>query len=86
MWNQDELVCDIFASFVTTCQGMQRICDVRREFTLNMISEWFLEAANHTCGAYDRGVNELDLAGLTAMPSIKVRASCCPCSTRVGWW
>jgi len=25
---------------------------LRREFTLNMISEWFIEAANHTCAAH----------------------------------
>eukprot|EP00884_Botryococcus_braunii_P015938 jgi/Botrbrau1/3027/Bobra.0070s0023.1 len=25
------------------------------EFTLNMISEWFIESANFTCGNYDRG-------------------------------
>jgi flavin reductase (DIM6/NTAB) family NADH-FMN oxidoreductase RutF len=44
-----------------------------REFTLNMMSEWFLEAANHTCGEYDRGVNEMELAGLTPVPSVKAR-------------
>lgn len=43
-----------------------------REFTLNMMSEWFLEAANHTCGNYDRGVNEVELAGLTPVPSVRV--------------
>lgn len=37
-----------------------------------MMSEWFLEAANHTCGNYDRGVNEIGLAGLTPMPSVRV--------------
>ncbi len=45
---------------------------VRREFTLNMISEWFLESANFTCGNYDRGVDELQLANFTPLPSIKV--------------
>lgn len=39
---------------------------------MNMMSEWFLEAANHTCGNYDRGVNEIELAGLTPVPSIRV--------------
>ncbi|EIE20364.1 hypothetical protein COCSUDRAFT_54305 [Coccomyxa subellipsoidea C-169] len=43
------------------------------EFTLNMMSEWFLEAANHTCGNYDRGVNEIELAGLTPTPSVRVK-------------
>ena len=42
------------------------------EFTLNMMSEWFLESANHTCGSYDRGVDELRLSSLTPIPSVKV--------------
>ena len=42
------------------------------EFTLNMMSEWFLESANHTCGSYDRGVDELQLSSLTPIPSVKV--------------
>ena len=46
-----------------------------REFTLNMISEWFLEAANHTCGSYDPEIDELALAGLTAVPSKRVRCT-----------
>lgn len=37
-----------------------------------MMSEWFLESANHTCGNYDRGVNEIELAGLTPMASVRV--------------
>jgi hypothetical protein len=44
-----------------------------REFTINLISEWFVEAANHTCGEYDRGVNEIELSGLTPVPSVKVQ-------------
>ena len=44
-----------------------------REFTINLISEWFVEAANHTCGNYDRGVNETELSGLTPLPSVKVQ-------------
>ena len=35
------------------------------EFVVNIISTWFLEAANHTCGNYDPDVDEFDLAGLT---------------------
>ncbi|CAK0787301.1 hypothetical protein CVIRNUC_010519 [Coccomyxa viridis] len=45
-----------------------------KEFTINLISEWFVEAANHTCGNYDRGVNEIELSGLTPIPSVKVKA------------
>lgn len=36
-----------------------------REFVVNIVSEWMLAAANHTCGFYDRGVDEMGLAGLT---------------------
>ncbi|KAK9833388.1 hypothetical protein WJX81_000759 [Elliptochloris bilobata] len=43
------------------------------EFTLNMMSEWFVESANHTCGSYDRGVDELELAGLMPVPSVIVK-------------
>eukprot|EP00879_Flechtneria_rotunda_P032848 GHRR01036248.1.p1 GENE.GHRR01036248.1~~GHRR01036248.1.p1 ORF type:complete len:212 (+),score=66.53 GHRR01036248.1:202-837(+) len=41
-------------------------------FTLNMMSEWFVEAANHTCGDYDRGVDEFKVSGLTPIPSKRV--------------
>ncbi|EFJ43026.1 hypothetical protein VOLCADRAFT_96769 [Volvox carteri f. nagariensis] len=44
-----------------------------REFVVNVISEWFVEAANHTCGDYPPGVDEMRLAGLHPMPSTKVR-------------
>ena len=37
-----------------------------------MISEWFVEAANHTCGNYDPEVDEVALAGFTAVPSERV--------------
>lgn len=40
---------------------------------VNLISEWFVEAANHTCGEYPRGVDELALSGLTPAPSTRVR-------------
>eukprot|EP00878_Enallax_costatus_P004685 GHUV01004933.1.p1 GENE.GHUV01004933.1~~GHUV01004933.1.p1 ORF type:complete len:211 (+),score=50.69 GHUV01004933.1:316-948(+) len=44
-----------------------------KEFTINIMSEWFVEAANHTCGAFDRGVNEFELSGLTPVPSQRVK-------------
>ncbi len=37
-----------------------------------MMSEWFVKAANHTCGPFDPDVDELELAGLTAIPSVRV--------------
>jgi len=39
------------------------------QFVVNIISSWFVESANHTCGAFDPEVNEMDVAGLTAVPS-----------------
>ena len=41
-----------------------------REFTVNIISEWFLEAANHTCGPFDPDVDEMALAGLTPVSTL----------------
>lgn len=43
-----------------------------REFVVNIMSEWFVEAANHTCGPYDAGQNEFEIAGLTPLPSVAV--------------
>ena len=47
--------------------------DTHSEFVVNIMSEWFVEAANHTCGDYPRGVDEMKLAGLTPLASTKVR-------------
>ncbi len=38
-----------------------------------MISDWFVEAANFTCGAFDAGVDEMDMTGLAPMPSVRVK-------------
>ena len=54
-------------------QNLEWCCNARREFTINLISEWFVEAAHHTCGNYDRGVDEIELSGLTPVPSVKVQ-------------
>ena len=43
-----------------------------REFVTSIISEWFLEAANHTCGPYDADIDEMKLANLTPIPSERV--------------
>ena len=40
----------------------------------HVISEWFLEAANHTCGPYDPDVDEMKLANLTPLKSHVVRS------------
>jgi flavin reductase (DIM6/NTAB) family NADH-FMN oxidoreductase RutF len=43
------------------------------EFTVNIMSLWFVEAANHTSGNYNRGVNEFEIAGLTQLASELVK-------------
>lgn len=56
--------------------GMKDTCAnalATKEFVVNIMSQWFVEAANHTCGNYDAGVNEFELAGLTPLPSEVVR-------------
>ena len=40
-----------------------------------MISNWFIEAANFTSGAFEPGVDEVDMSGLTPMPSVRVGAN-----------
>jgi len=52
--------------------NFKAFCKLRREFVVNIISEWFMEAANHCCGAFDYGVNEMELSGLTPVPSAKI--------------
>ena len=42
------------------------------EFVVNIMSEWFVEAANHCCGNFDYEENEMQLSGLTPLPSLKV--------------
>mmetsp|Transcript_34059 Transcript_34059/g.87319 ORF Transcript_34059/g.87319 Transcript_34059/m.87319 type:complete len:275 (-) Transcript_34059:102-926(-) len=44
-----------------------------KEFVVNIMSDWYVEAANHTCGNFDPDVNEMELAGLTPQPSTCVR-------------
>lgn len=40
-----------------------------RECVVNIMSDWFVEAANYTCGPYDAGQDEFEIAGLTPLPS-----------------
>lgn len=44
------------------------------EFVVNIISEWYVEAANHTCGDFPPGADEAAAAGLTPVPSVAVKA------------
>ncbi|KAJ3277184.1 hypothetical protein HDV01_000236 [Terramyces sp. JEL0728] len=40
-----------------------------KEFVVNMMSEWFVESANHTSGNLPYDVSELEQSGLTALKS-----------------
>ncbi|KAF3174546.1 hypothetical protein TWF225_004070 [Orbilia oligospora] len=51
---------------------LQNILDTG-ELVINVISEWFLEAANYTSINAPPGVSEFDLSGLTPAPSSKVK-------------
>mgnify|MGYP003385914603 FL=1 len=44
------------------------------EFVVNIMSEWFVESANHTCGAFPYGTDEIAVSGLNTLPSVKVRS------------
>jgi flavin reductase (DIM6/NTAB) family NADH-FMN oxidoreductase RutF len=44
-----------------------------REFVVNLVSEEVASAMNITAIEFDRGVNELHQAGLTALPSFRVK-------------
>mmetsp|Transcript_10210 Transcript_10210/g.16758 ORF Transcript_10210/g.16758 Transcript_10210/m.16758 type:complete len:143 (+) Transcript_10210:521-949(+) len=44
------------------------------EFVVNIMSSWYLESANHCCGAFDSNVDEMEVAGLTKVPSDVVKA------------
>lgn len=46
--------------------------DETGEFVVCIMSEWFVESANHCCGAFARDVDEFDQAGLTRLPSERV--------------
>ncbi|KAF3930880.1 hypothetical protein ABW19_dt0204670 [Dactylella cylindrospora] len=53
--------------------SLQNIIDTG-ELTINVISEWFLEAANYTSINAPNSVSEFTLSGLTPAPSTKVKA------------
>lgn len=44
------------------------------EFVVSIMSEWFVEAANHTCGNFPSEVDEMAVAGLSPAPSTVVAA------------
>ncbi|EPS42752.1 hypothetical protein H072_3258 [Dactylellina haptotyla CBS 200.50] len=51
---------------------LQNIIDTG-ELVINVISEWFVEAANYTSINAPLGVSEFNLSGLTPLPSTKVK-------------
>ena len=43
-----------------------------KECIVHIVSKWMVEAANHSCGAYDPTVDEIPLTGLTTLPGDEV--------------
>eukprot|EP01038_Epipyxis_sp_PR26KG_P012815 gene12815-17180_t len=43
------------------------------QFVVNIMSEWYIDSANHTCGNFSPEVNEMELAGLTSIPSQAIK-------------
>ncbi len=41
---------------------------------MNIMSAWYLESANHCSGPFNPDQNEMELAGLTSIPSEVVNA------------
>ena len=39
------------------------------EFVVNIMSSWFVESANYTCGNFPAEVDEMEIAGLATLPS-----------------
>ncbi|KAK9469158.1 hypothetical protein V1512DRAFT_255616 [Lipomyces arxii] len=67
------IFCIGFASSIANAKDTLANILETGELTINMISEWFVEAANYTSIDAPRNVSEWDLSGLTAMQSSKVR-------------
>jgi flavin reductase (DIM6/NTAB) family NADH-FMN oxidoreductase RutF len=49
-----------------------RNCKETGECVVHIISDWFVEASNHSCGNFDSDADEFPLSGLTKIPSTKV--------------
>ena len=43
------------------------------EFVVNIISEWMVESANHTCGNFPPEIDEMQISGLTSLPSETIK-------------
>lgn len=44
----------------------------RKEFCVNIMSEWYLDAANHACGMFGPDVDEFEASGLTKVEDCRV--------------
>lgn len=62
------------------------------EFVVSIMSDWFIEAANHTCGSFPPEVDEMALTGLTpakstivSPPRVKESAVNMECQVRDGF-
>eukprot|EP00469_Lotharella_globosa_P009034 CAMPEP_0167773448 /NCGR_PEP_ID=MMETSP0111_2-20121227/1424_1 /TAXON_ID=91324 /ORGANISM="Lotharella globosa, Strain CCCM811" /LENGTH=868 /DNA_ID=CAMNT_0007663083 /DNA_START=8 /DNA_END=2615 /DNA_ORIENTATION=+ len=44
-----------------------------KQFVVHIMSNWYVDVANHTCGNYLYGEDEFKLSGATPIPSIKVK-------------
>ena len=49
-----------------------RNIETNNEFTVSIISEHFLQSANHTCGNFPSNVNEIEKSGLSTLPSTQI--------------
>lgn len=43
------------------------------QFVVNIMSDWYVESANHCSGAFPHDINEMDKAGLSSLPSDVVK-------------
>jgi flavin reductase (DIM6/NTAB) family NADH-FMN oxidoreductase RutF len=53
--------------------SLQNILETK-EFCVNLISEWYLDAANHSCGNFKAEVDEFTESGLTKSKCVVVKA------------
>jgi flavin reductase (DIM6/NTAB) family NADH-FMN oxidoreductase RutF len=46
---------------------------LKGQLVVNIMSTWYIESANHASGAFPPGENEMEFAGMTAVPSTVVK-------------
>ena len=54
------------------CSDTHRNLIDTKSCVVHVVSEWMVEAANHSCGPYDPSVDEIPLTGLTTFPGTHV--------------